>query len=569
MNKESLAVASQFCWHRQYDPGVPAEIEIPKITLSQALSQSARDFPQAVALRFLGRKITYRQLIDQIARLKTGLYHLGLRPGQRLALLLPNCPQAVLGYYAALELGAVVVMLNPLSTPRELAYQLKDSGARILIGLDHLVPKLNDLSEAVNLERLIVTSLADYLPFPLNWLYPFKARRQGWHTGVRSDKGEIRFTGVLKTPLPPAPEGPQECEAMAVLQYTGGTTGVPKAAILTHQNLMTNVAQINAWLPRLNRGAERVLAVLPFSHAFGMTAAMNWPLSLGGTVIILPRFEVDQVLKTIQKYRPTVFPAVPTIFVALINHPRISKFDLSSIWGCISGSAPLPREVQERFESLTRGHILEGYGLTEAAPVTHLNPIQGVRKPGSIGLPFPNTEARIVDAESGTRTLGPEEVGELIIRGPQVMKGYWQNPAETALVLRDGWLYTGDLATMDAEGYFYIVDRKKDVIIAGGYKIYPREVEEVLYQHPRVLDAVVIGVPDPYRGETVKAFVVPKPGMQLTVEDIQEFCKAQLAAYKVPRIIELRTELPKTMVGKVLRRALKEESLVHEDSTVS
>ncbi|MDD3580811.1 MAG: long-chain fatty acid--CoA ligase [Desulfobacca sp.] len=550
-----------FCWQQHYDPGVPLKIDLPTLTLPQALARSAENFPEAVALRFIGRKFTYSQLMSQIARLAAGLYHLGLQPGQRLALLLPNCPQAVLAYYAALQLGAVVVMLNPLSTPRELAYQLNDSGARILIALDHTMPKVRDLGTAVPLEHLIVTGLADYLPFPLNWLYPFKARRQGLTTGVRTDKGELSFTDLLHTPRLAPPEVPQHCEALAVLQYTGGTTGVPKAAMLTHQNLMTNVAQINAWLPRLNCGAERVLAVLPFFHAFGMTAAMNWPLALASTVIILPRFEVDQVLRAIHKYRPTVFPAVPTIFVALINHPRIGKFDLSSIWGCISGSAPLPQEVQERFESLTQGRILEGYGLTEAAPVTHLNPIQGVRKSGSIGLPFPNTEAHIVDAESGTRELAPGEVGELIIRGPQVMSGYWQNPTETALMLRNGWLYTGDLASMDAEGYFYIVDRKKDVIIAGGYKIYPREVEEVLYQHPQIMDAVAVGIPDPYRGETVKAFVVPKPGVNLTLEEIQEFCKTQLASYKIPRIIEFRLELPKTMVGKVLRRALREESL--------
>lgn len=550
----------EYCWHRHYDLGVPTEIARPTMTLPQALAQTAQEFPQRLALRFLGMKLTYSQLLEQISRLAAGLGQLGLRPGERLGLLLPNCPQVVLSYYAALHLGAVVVMLNPLASPRELAQQLTDAGVRKLIALDHLTPKIQSLRAAVGLEHLIVTGLADYLPFPLNWLYPWKARRQGLATGVRPDQGHLSFTQLLKTSTPSTAGPPSDPEAIAVLQYTGGTTGIPKAAMLTHCNLMANIAQINAWLPRLQRGQERVLAVLPFFHVFGMTAAMNWPLCLGGTVIILPRFEVEQVLKTIQKYRPTVFPAVPTIFVALINHPRITRFNLSSIWGCISGSAPLPREVQERFESLTKGQILEGYGLTEAAPVTHLNPIQGTRKTGSIGLPFPSTEARIVDSESGTRELPPGEVGELIIRGPQVMSGYWRNPTETALVLRDGWLYTGDLATMDAEGYFYIVDRKKDVIIAGGYKIYPREVEEVLYQHPQILDAVVIGVPDAYRGETVKVYVVPKPGASLTAEEIQEFCKTQLAAYKVPKIIEFRSELPKTLVGKVLRRALKEEA---------
>lgn len=550
----------EYCWHRHYDLGVPTEIARPTMTLPQALAQTAQEFPQRLALRFLGMKLTYSQLLEQISRLAAGLGQLGLRPGERLGLLLPNCPQVVLSYYAALHLGAVVVMLNPLASPRELAQQLTDAGVRKLIALDHLTPKIQSLRAAVGLEHLIVTGLADYLPFPLNWLYPWKARRQGLATGVRPDQGHLSFTQLLKTSTPSTAGPPSDPEAIAVLQYTGGTTGIPKAAMLTHCNLMANIAQINAWLPRLQRGQERVLAVLPFFHVFGMTAAMNWPLCLGGTVIILPRFEVEQVLKTIQKYRPTVFPAVPTIFVALINHPRITRFNLSSIWGCISGSAPLPREVQERFESLTKGQILEGYGLTEAAPVTHLNPIQGTRKTGSIGLPFPSTEARIVDSESGTRELPPGDVGELIIRGPQVMSGYWRNPTETALVLRDGWLYTGDLATMDAEGYFYIVDRKKDVIIAGGYKIYPREVEEVLYQHPQILDAVVIGVPDAYRGETVKVYVVPKPGASLTAEEIQEFCKTQLAAYKVPKIIEFRSELPKTLVGKVLRRALKEEA---------
>ena len=546
-------------WASQYDPGIPLTVAPPAASVPWLLLETAAKSPEAPALSFFGRQFTYSELSRQAARLAQAFKDLGLESGERLAIFLPNCPQLVAAYHAALRLGAVVVLLNPLLSPKELAYQLRDSGARALVVLDHFLPKVEEIREQVDLSHLIITGLPDCLSWPLSWLYPFRARRQGLAVGFRPGPGRLPWRELLKSPPlqdPPRP-GPAD---PAVLQYSGGTTGVPKAAVLSHANLMVNVAQINAWLPQARYGEERVVGLLPFSHSFGLTACLNWPMSQAALIIVLPRFELHGFLKTLRKYRPTMLPGVPTLFVALINDPRLPGLDLSSLWACISGSAPLPLEVRERFEALSGCRILEGYGLTEAAPVTHLNPVQGRRPPGSMGLPLPGTRARVVDQETGTRELPPGEVGELTIQGPQVMQGYWQKPEETALVLRDGWLYTGDLARMDQEGFFYIVERKKDLIIAGGYKIYPREVEEVLYQHPGVKEAVALGVPDAYRGETVKAVIVPREGVHLTAEDILEFCRQNLAVYKVPKAVEFRAELPKSQVGKVLRRVLKEES---------
>lgn len=549
-----------FIWRRRYDPGVSPSLDIPELSLPELFQQAAAQFPDNPAIIFFGRKISYRSLHQAVVRAAGGLARLGLKPGQRLAILMPNCPQTVIIYYAALHLGAVVVMINPLAAPREILDQVQRTGAAMAVVLDHLAPKLQKLREELTLQQVIVASVADYLPRPWNWFYTYQARRDKHQVGARRDLDQLSWQDFLGEDAAPPPLAARS-QDIAVLQYTGGTTGLPKAAVLTHRNLVSNVLQINAWLPHCRPGGERVLAVLPYFHVFGMTAAMNWPLNLAGAIILLPRFEAGSVLKTIHKYRPTVFPAVPTIFIALIHHPRINRYDLSSLWGCISGSAPLPQDVQEQFENLTRGRIIEGYGLTETSPVTHLNPIAGPRKNGSIGLPFPDTECRIVDAETGCRDLPVGEVGELLLRGPQVMSGYWENPAETALAIRDGWFYTGDLARMDEDGFFYIVDRKKDLIIASGFNIFPREVEEVLHQHPAVQDAVVFGVPQSYRGETVMAIVVPKPPLTPTAEELLDFCRERLAAYKVPTIIEFREELPKTLVGKVLRRELRDEAM--------
>jgi long-chain acyl-CoA synthetase len=548
-----------FPWVGQYDPGVPWEIEPTETSLPWLLIRAAEKSPQAPALAFAGGTITYQCLWDQTARLAQALSALGFSPGERVAILLPNCPQLVMAYYAALHLGGAVVLNNPLLSPQEIAYQLKDSGCRYLVVLDHLWPKVEEVWGELDLSHLIVTGLADYLPRPLRWLYPLKARRQGLPCGFRPGPGRHKWRDLLRSSPLTAP--PRSAPGdIAVLQYTGGTTGTPKAAVLTHGNLLANVAQINAWLPRARYGQERLVGLIPFFHAFGLTACLNWPISQGAMIIVLPRFEIQGFLGMLKKYRPTMLPGVPTLFVALINHPDLPRYDLTSLWACISGSAPLPQEVRDRFEEITGCRILEGYGLTETSPVTHINPLLGERPPGSMGLPLPGTQAKVVDAESGTRELPPGEVGEIILRGPQIMAGYLNRPQETALVLRDGWLFTGDLARMDEKGYFYIIDRKKDLIINGGYKIYPREVEEILYQHPQVKEAVVLGVPDAYRGEVVKVVIVPQDGTPLTAEDIQQYLTPRLATYKLPKIIEFRAELPKSQVGKVLRRVLREEA---------
>jgi long-chain acyl-CoA synthetase len=545
-------------WVKNYDPGVTHEVGPVTASLPWLLHKAAATTPRAPALAFFGRIITYRELSEQAARLAQAFKTLGLAPGERLALMLPNCPQLVAAYHAALRLGAVVVMLNPLLSPKELEYQLADSGARRLVVLDHFMPQVAEVERSLDLEQVIVTSLADALPWPLNWLYPLKARRRGQMVGCPPGSGRVPWKSLLAHP--PLADGPlPEPQDLAVLQYTGGTTGAPKAAMLTHANLMVNVDQINAWLHQVRYGEERLVGLLPFTHSFGLTACLNWPMSQGALIILLPRFEINSFFKALRRHRPTMLPAVPTLFVALINDPRLPKLDLSALWGAISGSAPLPLEVRDRFEALSGCRIMEGYGLTEASPVTHLNPVTGPRPPGSMGMPLPGTLARVADQETG-RDLPPGEVGELILQGPQVMQGYWQNPGETEIALKDGWLYTGDLARMDEDGYFYIVERKKDLIIAGGYNIYPREVEEVLYQHPQVLEAVALGVPDAYRGETVKAVIVPRDGARLSAPEIQAFCRERLAVYKVPKLVEFRDQLPKSQVGKVLRRVLKEEA---------
>ena len=443
-------------------------------------------------------------------------------------------------------------MINPLAAPREILDQVQRTGAKIAVVLDHLAPKVEQIRSDLKLRHLVVTSLAEYLPIPWNWLYTLKSQRDKQQVGARLDLRQKPFATLLAGKAADAPPLAAHSQDIATLQYTGGTTGVPKAAVLTHRNLVSNVLQINAWLPHCRRGGERVLAVLPYFHVFGMTAAMNWPLNLAGTIILLPKFDATTVLKTIHKLRPTVFPSVPTIFIALIHHPDLRRYDLTSLWGSISGSAPLPQDVQDQFEALTKGRIIEGYGLTETSPVTHLNPIAGRRKPGSIGLPFPNTDCRIVDAETGCRDLPIGEVGELLLRGPQVMSGYWQNPEETALAMRDGWFYTGDLARMDDDGFFYIVDRKKDLIIASGFNIFPREVEEILHQHPAVQDVVVFGVPESYRGETVMAIVVPKPKTPLTAEELIRFLPGTPGRLQSPHHHRIQGRTPQNSGGQGL-----------------
>jgi long-chain acyl-CoA synthetase len=559
MTEEVIARQGERPWLRHYEQGVPTTLSYPEVPLFRFLDESSERFPERPACTFFGATLTYRTLRNLADRFAAALVQLGLRPGGKVSLHLPNCPQFLIAYYGTLKAGGVVVPFNPLYTEREIALQLKDSGAEISVVLDMLYPRVAAVLGDTSVRHIIFTGVQDYLPPLLRLLYPLKARREGHWVTVPESPTVHRFKRLLERAPAQPPQVEVKPDDVAVLLYTGGTTGTPKGAMLTHRNLVANTIQSISWFTMVREGQDTTLGVLPFFHSYGMTVVMNFSVRTGGHIVLLPRFSPDDVLKAIQRYRPAYFPGVPTMYIALLNHPRISRYNLRSIKACISGAAALPMEVQRRFEEVTGGKLVEGYGLTEASPVTHCNPIFGLRKAGSIGIPFPDTEAKIVDVETGTRDLPPGEIGELVIRGPQVMKGYHNRPDETAAALRDGWLYTGDIARMDEDGYFYIVDRKKEMIITGGFNVYPREVEEVLYQHPAVKEAAAIGVPDPYKGEVVKAFVVLKEGETATAEELIEFCRQRLAPYKVPRSVEFRTELPKTLVGKILRRVLMEE----------
>lgn len=548
-----------FFWLKNYPEGIKNHIEYPDISVYELLSRAAEKYPNQTATIFMGAKLTFMELREQADRVAAALAKMGVKKGDRVAVMLPNCPQYVITYYAVLRLGAIVVQTNPMYVERELLHQLKDSGAETIIFLDLVCQRVLNVKDESSLKNLIVTSIKDYLPFPLNILYSISNKLKGEAVKIPSSKGIVQFKKLLQASPNPPDVKINPDDDVALLQYTGGTTGISKGAMLTHKNVVANVMQVREWVPNSKEGQESILGALPFFHVYGMTVAMNLAVCLCSTLILIPRFEINNVLKTINKYRPTLFPGAPTMYVAVISHPEVGKYDISSITACISGSAPLPVEVQQKFEKMTGGSLVEGYGLTEASPVTHCNPLYGKRKTGSIGLPLANTECKIFDLETGERELPIGEVGELCVRGPQVMKGYWNMPEETEKTLRNGWLHTGDVARMDEDGYTYIVDRKKDVVIAGGFNIYPREVEEVLYEHPKVMEAAVAGVPDPYRGETLKAYIVLKSGETCSENEIVEFCRERLARYKVPKVVEFRQELPKTIVGKVLRRVLVDE----------
>jgi long-chain acyl-CoA synthetase len=548
-------------WLDNYPPGVPEHVTVPKASLAGLLDDAARDFPHAPALHFEGRTTSYAQLAEQARRFAGALAGLGVGEGTRVGLILPNCPQAVVALFGALRLGATVVQNNPLYTERELGHQLGDAGVEVVVCLDLVYERVKALRGQTAIREVIVTSVLDELPAVKRALAPYTKRGKEATASLAKDEPIRRWRELLGS----APQGPAAAAEvdpdrdLALLQYTGGTTGVSKGVMLSHANLRANVEQVRAWFPDADPGREVMMAVLPFFHVYGLTVCLLLGVRIGAALVLLPRFDLDGVLSAIGKFRPTLFPGVPTMYVAINNAVEKGGHDLSSIKACLSGAAPLPMEVAERFERFSGGRLVEGYGLSESSPVAIANPIYGKRKAGTIGMPLPDTIARVADPSDPGRTMPTGEPGELAISGPQVMQGYWNRPEETAQVLRDGWLLTGDMAVMDDEGYFAIVDRKKDLIIAGGYNIYPREVEEVLYEHPKVLEVCVAGVPDAYRGEVVKAFVVLREGEQATVEEMREFAKARLAAYKVPRTVEFRDELPKSLIGKVLRRALVEE----------
>ncbi|WP_027964644.1 long-chain-fatty-acid--CoA ligase [Halalkalibacillus halophilus] len=547
-------------WLKHYPEEIPHTIDYDKKPLFAYLEESVQNYPDKAAINFLGTELTYQEVYDASKKVASYLQELGVEKGDRVAIMLPNVPQAVISYFGALLAGAIVVQTNPLYTERELQYQMKDSGAKVLVCLDILLPRANAIKNETDLENIIVTRIKDYLPFPKNLIQPMLQKKQYgivvkpehgngtylWNSMLEEANGQVKSVEI-------DPEND-----LALLQYTGGTTGYPKGVMLTHMNLTSNTQMCQTWLYKTEYAKETVLGVLPFFHVYGMTTVMNLSVMMAQKMILIPKFDVDEVLKGIEKHKVTLFPGAPTIYIGILNHPKLNKFDLSSVEACISGSAPLPAEVQENFEKVTGGKLVEGYGLTESSPVTHANFVWTSRRAGSIGVPWPDTDSKIIDMES-QEEVATGEVGEICVKGPQIMKGYWSREEETNATLKDGWLLTGDMGYIDEEGYFYIVDRKKDMIIAGGFNIYPREVEEILYEHEAIQEAVVAGVPDPYRGETVKAYIVLKEDSQLTEEDLDQFCRQHLAAFKVPKLYEFKEELPKTAVGKILRRKLVDE----------
>ena len=540
----------------------------PRSTLPQILEQSAVNAPDFTALIYFGSRISYRELLDHVNRLAAGLQALGVQKGDRVALMMPNCPQFVIAYFGALRAGAIVSATSSMYTARESAHQWHDAGARIVIADRRLYPVVQDaVAHVPSVQHIVTTGIREYFPKHLRVLRAFlecstPANRSSLRDDAKSSQASAKnpvhheWDDLLAISSTPKPDGLVQSD-IACLQYTGGTTGTSKGAMLTHANLVINACQASSWLLMEPGSSPVLVAALPMFHIFAMSCVMISGVWCRGTIVILPRFELRAALNIIRKYHPTIFHGVPTMYVAFNNAPNVERYGFHSLRMCMSGGAGLPVEVRQKFEALTGGKLVEGYGLTETSPVTHINPPTGSPKTGSMGLPIADTEARIMDLDTGTREMPVGEIGEIVIRGPQVMKGYWNKPDETALVLRDGWLYTGDIAKKDEDGYFYIVDRKKDMIIAGGYNIYPREVEEVLFEHPKIQEAGVVGVPDAYRGETVKAFVVLKPGQSATAEEIVAFCRQRMAPYKVPRQVAFIDALPRSGVGKYLRRELK------------
>jgi long-chain acyl-CoA synthetase len=558
-------------WLKFYDKGVPASIDIPNIPLDQFLTQSATKHSSHPAIIFgapvgssiMDAKLTYRELNDLVDRFAVGLQHLGVGRGDRVAIMLPNCPQFTIAAYAIWRIGAVVVCCNPIYVAREVEHLLKDSGAETMIVMSNLYERVHSARDATSLRRVIVTNIKEYFPGMLRFLFTLtKEKKEGHKVDIAGDAGSYWFQEIFSDPGIKPSSVEIDLDEMATLIYSGGTTGTPKGAQLTHRNLVFNAAALHTW-SKSNEADEVLLSVMPYFHAYGLGGGMVFCISYAHTLVQIPDpRDTVHVLGSIQKHRATYYPAVPTMLVAFNNFPNRDKYDLSSLRYAVSGAAPLPPEVQEKFEQITGGKIAEAYGLTETSPVVTLDPLDNPRM-YSIGVPVPNTNVKIVDVDTGEEELPVGEIGEIIIKGPQVMKGYYNMPAETANVIRigpdglPGWFYSGDIGYMDEDGYFHIVDRKKDLIIAGGYNIFPADVEAILYEHPKVKEAAVIGVPDERRGETVKAFIVLKDGESVTEEEIISFCRENMAPYKAPRIVEFREDLPKSLVGKILRRELR------------
>jgi long-chain acyl-CoA synthetase len=560
-------------WLKHYDTWVPHTIDIPDVPLDRLLRDSATKHPDHTALifgarvgkRLLDRAIPYRDLDAAVDRFAAGLQARGVGAGDRVAIMLPNTPQFVIAAYATWRIGGVVVCCNPLYVEREVQHLLTDSGAETMVVMSSLYPRVKAVRGTTALKRVIVTHVKEYFPKLLWWLFTLtKEKKEGHRVDTSGDADTVGFQDVLASGS--APPRPVEIDpaSVATLIYTGGTTGGPKGAQLTHRNLVSNAVTLNLWAKSVEAG-EVLVSLMPFFHSYGLTVGMNVVIANGLSTILIPNpRDLEHTLLAVQTHKATFLPAIPTLFTAFANHPKVAEYDLSSVRFAPSGAAPLAPEVQKQFESITGCKMVEAYGLTETSPTATLDPI-GSPRDHSIGVPICNTDVKIVDQEKGDEEVPVGELGEIIIKGPQVMAGYWNLPDASAHALRDGpdgeggWFYSGDVGFMDEDGYFHIADRKKDMIIAGGYNIYPTEVEAVLFEHPAVLEAAVIGIPDEKRGETVKAFVVLREGQSATAEELIAFCREGMAAYKIPRAIDFRDDLPKTVIGKVLRRELRAE----------
>jgi long-chain acyl-CoA synthetase len=551
-------------WYKHYDNGVPQHIDYPAIPLYGLLEESANKYPERPCTIFHGAVITYREMNKITDQLAAGITALGVKKGDRVGIDMLNSPQFVITFFAILKAGGVIVAINPLYKPPEIIHQVNDAGLEVVFVMSKFYPEMKAAQPATKIKKIVVTNLKEYLPPVLSLLFTLaKEKKEGFR--VELADGDLWFQDLLRQHKPEdRPKIDTGSEDTAIFQYSGGTTGISKGAIALNRNLVANALQVRSWIPNAIDGEETVLMAIPLFHVYGMVAGMLFAIRAGAGMVMVPNpRDMKDVLTNIQKFKASIFPGVPTMYNAINNHPDVKagKYNLSSIKGCISGSAPLMRETKEKFEALTGGKLVEGYGLSEAPTATHCNPLFGEVRTGSIGLPFPDVDCRIISLEDEVTPLMPGQEGELCIKGPQVMKGYHNMPTETANTLRDGWLYTGDIAKMDEDGYFYIVDRKKELIKPSGYQVWPREVEEVISSYPKVLEVGVAGVMDAYRGETVKAWVVLKPGQSATQEEIREFCKQKMAVYKVPTEVEFKAELPKTTVGKVLRRELVREHM--------
>jgi long-chain acyl-CoA synthetase len=545
-------------WLAHYPSNVLRTIEIPNVRLPDLVERSVRTWKDKTSFVYYGKNWTYGEFWDATAKVASALSHDGFVAGDRLALYLPNTPAYPIAFFGALRLGLTVVPVNPLYLGQDLVRVLLDANPRGLVTLEILHPNLAKVASEVSVPNVYVARTREFYPWPKRAFVNLVLRRQGRSTAFPTGAHIRPWSHLLggSGEFPPVRSDPSQ--EIAVFQYTGGTTGRAKAAMLTHRNLVANALQCRAWFTTQPPGSGVVLAAIPFFHVYGMTVAMNLPLVQGETIVLENRPDPGETLHLIGKYRPTELPGVPALYAAINNHPKVGRYDIRSIRVCVSGSAPLPAEVARRFEELTGGKLVEGYGLTEASPVTHANPIDGERRAGSIGLPLPMTAHRLFGLDDRNQVLGPDDVGELAVRGPQVMAGYANAPGETAMVREGEWLLTGDVARIDSDGYAFIVDRKKDMIDVGGFKVYPREVEEVLYQHPGIAEAAAIGVPDPILGEVVKAFVVRTSAGAPSEAQVIAFVRERIAHYKAPRSVEFRTELPKSAVQKVLRRVLRE-----------